>query len=92
MHLFGRIDEEKEQRERSRGCGAQGKWKGVDAREQGVQRECARVAMTAGSRVATEPFDGGECVIAFEPPNDAAKCRGEAAHVVVEWEIFVASV
>jgi hypothetical protein len=90
VQLLGGVDEQEEQCERACRDGAKLEGEGRDVVEQLVERRRARIGMAPGPTGAAKLLYRIECLVPLEPADDAAECRGKAADVVVEGDVFLA--
>jgi hypothetical protein len=90
MHLLGRVDEQEEQREGSRGAGGTADRQCVDPLEQGRERRRIGVPVPARPGGLPQRLHGLEGRLPLEPANHLAERGREEAHVLVERENFVA--
>src|SRR3954468_18154297 len=88
MHLLGRIDEQEEQRECSRGNGRCLQRKCADAIEQLVERWRIGISTTSRARRASQSLPLLVLFIALEPLDHAAECGGETTDIFVEWLVL----
>src|SRR5262245_51260148 len=92
MHLLRGVDEEKEEREGARRHRREIEWRGSDVIEQRVERSGTGIAATPRTASAAQTIDGLKSLFPFEPLNDAPEGGGQPPDVVVEGNVFRASV
>jgi hypothetical protein len=88
MDLLSRVDEQEEERKRTRGAGALIDRKRGDLGQELVERRGTHIPTAPRAAGAAERFDGLERFITLEPPNYPAECVGKPAHVFVERKIL----
>jgi hypothetical protein len=90
MHLLGRVDEQKEEREGARGDRAQLERKGLDLGEELVERRRGWIAVATRAAGAAEGLDRLERQLTLEAADDAAERGGQPADVFVQGDVLAA--
>ncbi len=92
MHLLGRIDQQKEKRERARRDGCDVERKPRCFVDQSI--EIARAGSAPAPRLAcsSQVIDDAVGLVALEASNDAAKPRGQKTNIVMKRDVLRARV
>ena len=86
--LFGGVYEQEKERESARGGCTLVDRQIIDMLQQIVETSRSRLTVTASARGDAQPLHDLECILALQPPNDAAKCGSEPADVFVKRKVF----